>query len=77
MKSASFLVKYTSRETRGNGTELSGKGQPGVREWLSSREWWAWNGLPRSAGTALSAGAPLSDKGVGFWVVLFGAGCWT
>lgn len=26
MKSASFLVKYTSRETRGNGTELSGGG---------------------------------------------------
>ena len=32
-------------------------GQLGVRERLCPGGWWAWNGLPRAAGTALSAGA--------------------
>jgi len=45
-----------SDRARGNGMELSGEGQPGVRERGCTRGRWAWNGLPRAVGTAPSAG---------------------
>jgi len=35
--------------------ELSGERWLGVRERFCTGGWWAWNGLPRAAGTAPSA----------------------
>ena len=36
-----------------------------MRERLCPRGWWAWNGLPRAVGTALSAGALRHRAGFG------------
>ena len=45
-----------SDRARGNGVELSGEGQLGVRDRGCTRGRWAWNGLHRAVGTAPSAG---------------------
>ena len=42
---------------------MSGEGQLGVRDRGCTRGRWAWNGLPRAVGTALSAGVQQSDIG--------------
>ena len=44
-----------SDRARGNGMELSGEGELGVRERGCTTGRWAWNGLPRAVGMALSA----------------------
>jgi len=62
---------------------VSGEGEVGVRGRFCIRGWWAWNRLPRAAGTALncprsrSIWTAVSDILSDFWVILCGSrvGC--
>ena len=58
------------------------EGQLGVRDRVCTTGRWAWNGMPRAVGTALSYQSArsvwtvLSDIGIGLWLSL-GAKNWT
>jgi len=60
-----------SDRARGNGMELSGERQLGVRERVCTRGQWAW---PRPARVQGAFGHCIRTTEFDFWVVLCGAG---
>ena len=49
--SAELCSVWQRQGPRGRHGAVSGEGQLRVRERVCTRGWWAWNGLPRAAGT--------------------------
>ena len=77
------LCSVTARGPEGTAWSCVRGGATGGEGKVCTRGWWAWNGLPRAMGTALSCWSSrsvwtaLSDIGFGFGMVLYGARSWT